>query len=94
MKAISIGKTFEIYDDSLLTYDKLPAQVYTIRFSQMKGFYLEKHQNIEINEEKIYGVHLQKIQKVIKSFEKMERNLGVILSGDKGIGKSRFFLMK
>ena len=90
MKAISIGKTFEIYDDSLLTYDKLPAQVYTIRFSQMKGFYLEKHQNIEINEEKIYGVHLQKIQKVIKSFEKMERNLGVILSGDKGIGKSLF----
>ena len=90
MKAISIGKTFEIYDDSLLTYDKLPAQVYIIRFSQMKGFYLEKHQDIEINEEKIYGVHLQKIQKVIKSFEKMERNLGVILSGDKGIGKSLF----
>ncbi len=90
MKAISIGRTFEIYDDSLLTYDKLPAQMYTVRFSQMKGFYLEKHQDIEINESKIYGVHLKKIEKVMKSFELVNRNLGVILSGDKGIGKSLF----
>lgn len=90
MKAISIGKTFEIYDDSLLTYDKLPPQTYTIRFSKMKGFYLERHQEIEIKESKIYGVHLKKVAKVINSFELMDRNLGVILSGDKGIGKSLF----
>lgn len=90
MKAISTGNTYSIYDDSLKTYDALPAQVYSIRFSKMTGFFLEKHADIEISEDKIYGVHLNKVEKVLSSFEEFKRNLGVILSGDKGIGKSLF----
>lgn len=43
--------------------------------------------------EKVYGVHIQKCQKVLKSFEIFERNLGVILSGAKDIGKSLFAKM-
>lgn len=90
MKAISTGNTYSIYDDSLKTYDALPAQVYSVRFSKMTGFFLEKHADIEISEDKIYGVHLNKVEKVLSSFEEFKRNLGVILSGDKGIGKSLF----
>lgn len=45
---------------------------------------------MEITESKIYGVHTEKVFKVLDSFEKVNRNLGVILSGDKGIGKSLF----
>lgn len=51
------------------------------------GFYLEKYGDFEIKE-KMYGVHKSKVDKVIKAFDMFERNLGVILSGDKGIGKS------
>ena len=40
--------------------------------------------------EKVYGVHPEKADKVIAAFAMFERNLGVILSGDKGIGKSLF----
>ncbi len=40
--------------------------------------------------EKVYGIHPKKADKVFKAFTKFERNLGVILSGDKGIGKSLF----
>lgn len=90
MKAISTGNTYSIYDDSLKTYDKLPAQVYSIRFSKMSGYFLEKHSDIEISEDKIYGVHMEKVYKVLSAFGEFKRNLGVILSGDKGIGKSLF----
>lgn len=90
MKAISQGDIYEIYSDSMNTYEQLPAQVYTIRFHKMKGFYLEKTADIEIKEDKIYGVHEEKVDKVLRSFVAFNRNLGVILSGDKGIGKSLF----
>lgn len=90
MKAISQGDIFTIYSDSLKTYDQLPAQVYNVRFSKQRGFFLEVSTSLEIKESKIYGVHDTKCQKVLKSFEAFNRNLGVILSGDKGIGKSLF----
>lgn len=90
MKVINTGRNFSITDDSLKTYDQLPVGVYTVRFSQFKGFYLELHAPMEVKEEKIYGVHQVKVDKVLKSFEAFNRNLGVILSGDKGIGKSMF----
>lgn len=90
MRVISSGNTYEVFDDSLKTYDKFPVQTYVVRFSKFKGFYLEKYMDIEIKEDKIYGVHMEKVEKVLRSFEKFDRNLGVILSGDKGIGKSLF----
>ena len=93
MKTINFGNHFEIYDDSLKVYDKLPPQSYVVRFEKMSGFYLEKYLDIEVNEEKIYGVHIEKINKVMRSFKAFDRNLGVILSGDKGIGKSLFAKM-
>lgn len=91
MKAISHGNnTYDIFDDSLKVYEQLPAQAYVVRCSERRGFFLEKYPDMEIKESKIYGVHIDKVQKVINSFGMMERNLGVILSGDKGIGKSLF----
>lgn len=90
MKAISTGNIYRIHDDSLRTYDALPPQVYSVRFSKTSGFFLEKHSDIEVNESKIYGVHLRKIEKVFASYTDFSRSLGVILSGAKGIGKSLF----
>lgn len=90
MKAISIGRRYEIYDDSLKTYDELPAQTYIVKFSKMSGFYLEEYSEFEIKEDKIYGIHKEKADKVLRAFKRFDRSLGVILSGDKGIGKSLF----
>ena len=90
MKIVNTGNTYRLYGDDLKSYDKLPAQCYTVRCSQMSGFYLEKHADINVNEDKIYGCHLEKIDKVLRNFNAFKRNLGVILSGDKGIGKSLF----
>ena len=83
MRIIKVGNTFRTYDDSLETFDKLPAQNYVVRFQKNSGFFLEKYADIEIKE-KTYGVHMSKVEKVLKAFPKAEKNLGVILSGNKG----------
>lgn len=93
MKVIQTGDTFQIYDDNLRTHDKLPVQTYVVRFSKQTGFFLEKYVDMKITEEKVYGVHTEKVQKVLESFARSCRSLGVILSGDKGIGKSLFAKM-
>lgn len=90
MKIINTGNTYRVYDNSMRTYDTLPAQVYNVCFDPNSGWFLQKYSDsIEIKE-KIYGCHIEKVKKVLKSFSAFERNLGVILSGDKGIGKSLF----
>lgn len=94
MKAISQGdNTYDIFDDSLRVYEKLPAQSYVVRCSDRRGFYLSKYVDMEVKEAKVYGVHDDKVEKVMSSFAEMDRSLGVILSGDKGIGKSLFAKM-
>lgn len=90
MKTIRTGNIYKIYDNDMKTFDALPAQCYRVRFDGMSGFYLEKHSDLETKEEKIYGTHNEKVEKVLNSFSKFNRSLGVILSGDKGIGKSLF----
>lgn len=87
MKIVNTGNTFRIFSDDLKTYDKLPVGTYGVAFEMMGGFFLERKEDIAINE-KIYGVHQEKADKVLNSFKVAERNLGVILSGNKGIGKS------
>lgn len=90
MKVINTNERYVLYSDHVMTYDQLPAKVYTVCFNKMTGFYLEEHSDIEVKEEKVYGVHIEKVLKVFRAFNEFKRNLGVILSGDKGIGKSLF----
>lgn len=93
MKVIQSNNTYRIYaDDDLNVRDKLPTGFYTINFSQMGGFSLERREPFELNE-KVYGVHTDKLEKVASSYKEFTRSLGVILSGDKGIGKSLFARM-
>lgn len=89
MKVVNTGNTYKIYDNSLKTFDQLPAQAYLVNFDKMSGFYLSTFDDINIKE-KVYGIHVEKCEKVLKSFKIFERNLGIILSGEKGIGKSLF----
>ena len=90
MKAIKIGTKVEIYNDTVMTYNELPARAYIIRFEKMTGFYLDEYADIQVKENKVYGEHAKKVQKVLRAYAKFDRNLGVILSGYKGIGKSMF----
>lgn len=90
MNIVVAGPKVQIYGEDVKTYKKLPAQSYQVCFDQNSGFFLTPFKNICANENKIYGKHQEKVDKVIRSFEQTNRNFGVILSGDKGIGKSLF----
>lgn len=90
MKIIQTGTTYKVYGEELIVLDNLPVQTYKVGFGQFTGFFLEQISDLEIKEDKIYGVHEEKANKVINRYNKSIKNLGVILSGDKGIGKSLF----
>lgn len=89
MRAVNSGNTYTIYDNSIQLLTSLPAQTYLVNFDKHSGFFLTKYMDITVSE-KMYGVHNAKLTKVMAAFNSFERNLGVILSGDKGIGKSSF----
>ena len=92
MKTLQTGSDFKIYDDSLTIFDQLPVATYNVTYSQLEGFSLLHRADIEVSE-KAYGIHITKLDKVLNSFRCFSRSLGVILSGDKGIGKSLFAKM-
>ena len=90
MNVVHSGDTFQIYSNALKTYEKLPLGTYDVCFHKMMGFYLTSHPDLVVNEEKIYGSTPAKVEKVLRGFQAVDRNFGVILSGRKGIGKSLF----
>lgn len=92
MKIIKTGNTYRVYEDGLESFDALPAKTYIVRFEKNSGFFLEGHSKLAVNE-RLYGTHMEKTEKVLNTFSLFARSLGVILSGNKGIGKSVFARM-
>lgn len=91
MHIVESGKRYRIFNNAITTYDQLPPKTYRVDYDpETRIFSLLEAHDFEILETKIYGQHLDKVKKVLNSMDKMNRNLGVILSGDKGIGKSLF----
>ena len=88
MKIVETSKgKFKVFGEALLIEDKLAPAIYTVDCGQFEGFYLLHHDNFEITE-KLYGHHEAKVDKIINSFNNFTRSMGVIFSGDKGLGKS------
>ena len=92
MRVIRVGEQYSITNEEVETYDLLPVKTYVALYNEREGFCLTEHPDIEV-QEKVYGVHDSKVKKVIHAFTIFERSLGIILSGDKGIGKSIFAKM-
>lgn len=88
MKILKVDEEiYKVFSDTLEVNDKLPAEVFTVCFAKMQGFFLKKHTTLEVKE-KLYGTHEKKINKLLESWDHFERSMGVIFSGDKGMGKS------
>ena len=90
MNVINAGSRYQIYGEDVKTYQKLPVGTYIVNFHPMQGFSLSIRNDLTVTEEKIYGNSLYKVNKVMKSYNSVNRNFGVLLSGQKGIGKSLF----
>lgn len=70
------------------TLDALPPKVYTIQYNQLDGFYLSiTKSKLEIPS-KIYGNTVERVNKCITTYETRNASTGVLLTGDKGTGKT------
>ena len=90
MNVINAGSRYQIYGEDIRTYQNLPVGTYMINFHPMQGFSLSVRHDLTVTEDKIYGTSPYKVAKVMKSYNNVNRNFGVLLSGQKGIGKSLF----
>ena len=89
MNIVSAGSRFMVYGEDVQTYKILPPGAYKVEFSKMMGFSLSVHNDLLVKE-KMYGNAYKKADKVMNTFNHMDRNMGVILSGPKGVGKTMF----
>lgn len=91
MNIVNAGSRFQVYGEDVKTFKTLPVKSYNIEFNKFVGFYLTERSDLSTNGEKIYGNSAEKVEKVLTSYKLMAyRNFGVLLSGQKGIGKSLF----
>lgn len=90
MNVINAGSRYQIYGEDVKTYQKLPVGTYLVNFNPMAGFSLSIRNDLAVTEDKIYGNSMTKVLKVMRSYNAVDRNFGVLLSGQKGIGKSLF----
>ena len=90
MNIVNAGSRYQVYGEDVKTFRSLPVGSYNVEFNKMTGFYLTARHDLTVTEDKIYGSSSAKVDKVMKSYHLMDRNFGVLLSGQKGIGKSLF----
>jgi len=70
-------------------YDQLPPAVYELNFDAFKSsFFLEKIGNQFQMPERIYELEIELIDRIITTFQKLDKNFGVLLKGLKGTGKT------
>lgn len=87
MNIIFSGGKWTVYTDQIETYDKLPAKTFKVCFNEQEGFFLVSAEDVH-NTEKVYGDLLVKTLKVFNAYDRSQRSVGVLMSGEKGIGKT------
>lgn len=71
-----------------LNLTKLPPMVFTVKLDRNIGLYLEPMFDKFELPSKIYGTALHKADKFLTTFNARDRNLGILLTGEKGSGKT------
>lgn len=80
---------FRLYGDSVQTFDRLPVATYVIEFSKLTGYSLREVAPLTQGDEVVYGSHPQRVDRIVRGYQDFgSRSMGVLLSGDKGMGKS------
>jgi hypothetical protein len=90
---IETGGHVRVYDDAVRTHQGFPLGTYRVAFSSKEGFSLIRIEDLTVGTERVYGGRDKKVSKIFQSYARSDRSLGVMLSGDKGIGKSLFLRM-
>ena len=89
MKVVENGGKILVLGNAVNIKDKLEPSTYNLDFSKFDGLFLERREEFSLKE-KIYGKISSKSKKIFNTFESSNRNIGILLSGEKGLGKSMF----
>lgn len=85
---VQTGINFNRMQGPIISYNEIPVGVYKISMSK-QGFYLEYVMSEFVFDYKIYGLQEDFINHVIKTYnEAQTENLGILLNGTKGTGKT------
>lgn len=85
---VQTGINFNRMQGPIISYDKIPVGVYKISMGK-QGFYLEYVMSEFVFDYKIYGLQEDFINHVIKTYNEAQTgNLGILLNGTKGTGKT------
>ena len=81
------GSTYTQVGSGYKVSESLPIGIYNISLT-MTGYHLDKYADKFVFPYKIYGLQEDFINYVIKTYNNTEGNLGIMLTGTKGTGKS------
>lgn len=73
---------------ALASPQDLPPGTYTPSYNQMLGYSIVTIPDLEPPSYRVYGHRDETIAKVLRTYAAVNRSLGVLFEGDKGIGKS------
>ena len=92
---VQSGKGFLFLDSSVKVMDKLPVGTYHVTFNPVSGFGLEKRESPFTLPDgyKTFGNREAKVKMVTDVYKSSDKNIGVMLTGAKGIGKTLFARM-
>lgn len=76
--------------NSASAFTTLPPAVYSLMYSDMGGYYLTMDKERFKSPEKVFGNVSNRVSHVIKRYDSQTNSLGVLLTGNKGSGKSLF----
>ena len=79
-------RVINIADD--LIQETLPTAIYAIRYDQLQGFYLENTGSSFEVPSKLYGKTDSHTSRFVNTFNMKSGTTGILLTGDKGSGKS------
>jgi len=82
----STVSVLKLNEDLLL--DKLPPRIYNIQFNSVTGFYLENVKDKLEVPSKVYGITKSRANKCINTYLSRPASTGILLTGDKGTGKT------
>lgn len=81
------GNTYTQVNSGYSVKETLPIGIYSICLT-MTGYHLEKYANKFVFPYKMYGLQEEFIDHVIKTYHATEGNMGIMLTGTKGTGKT------
>lgn len=81
------GGTFTVTSAHAAPRD-LPPGTYGINFHPMAGYSITTLADLQAPTYRVYGRRDETIAKVLRTYRHLDRSLGVLFEGDKGIGKS------